>query len=105
MSFNREPLRPISDDDRETYARDGVVCLRQVFDPEWIKSLLPAAHRISIDEEDLGLLPTAPGRYLSRVIPEFRRFIFESPMAQAAAQTIGASKAAYFLDCRDSLFL
>ena len=98
MSFNREPLRPISDDDRETYARDGVVCLRQVFDPEWIESLVPSARRISVDEEDMGLLPTAPGRYLSRVITEFRRFIFDSPMAQAAAQTIGASKAAYFME-------
>lgn len=98
MPLNTEPLRPITDEDKETYARDGVVCLRQVFDPEWIDSLVPMARRITIDEADVGLLPSAPGRYMSRLIPEFRRFIFESPLAQAAAQTIGSSKATFFFE-------
>ena len=98
MAFNTEPLRAITDEDRETYQRDGVVCLREVFDPEWMESLMPAARRISIDEEDVGLLPSAPGRYMSRLIPEYRRFIFESPMAQAAAQAIGSSKATFFFE-------
>lgn len=98
MALNTSPIRPISDEDRETYARDGAVCLRQVFDPEWIESLKPAARRISIDEEDVGLLPSAPGRYMSRIIPEFRNFMFNSPMGQAAAQTIGSSKARFFFE-------
>ena len=29
MPFNTSPLRPISQDDIDTYARDGVVCLRR----------------------------------------------------------------------------
>lgn len=98
MAFNSKPIRPITDEDRENYARDGAVCLRQVFDPEWIESMKPAARRISIDEEDVGLLPSAPGRYMSRLIPEFRNFIFNSPMGQAAAQTIGSSKARFFFE-------
>lgn len=98
MALNSEPLRPVTDEDKETYARDGVVCLRQVFDPEWIESLVPAARRISIDQEDLGLLPTSPGRYMSRVIPEFRNFVFNSPLAQAAAQAIGSKTARFFLE-------
>lgn len=98
MALNTKPLRDITDEDRETYARDGVVCLRQVFDPEWLETLKPAARQITIDEEDVGLLPSAPGRYMSRIIPEFRKFVFESPMAEAAAKAIGSSKATYFFE-------
>jgi len=98
MTLNKEPIRPISANDRETYARDGVVCLREVFNSEWIESLLPTARRISIDKEDVGLLPSCPGRYMSRVIPEFRNFVFNSPLGQAAAQTIGATSARFFFE-------
>ena len=98
MSLNSEPLSPVTDEERTTYIRDGVVCLRNVFDPEWIDALIPVARRISVDEEELGLLPSAPGRYMSRVVPEFRKFIFDSPMAQAAAKTIGSSKALFFFE-------
>ena len=98
MGFNAEPLRAINDEDRETYARDGVVCLRKVFDPDWMKSMQPTALRISVDEEDIGLIPSAPGRYMSRIIPEFRRFIFDSPMGQAAAEVIGSKTARFFFE-------
>ncbi|MEM9877998.1 MAG: phytanoyl-CoA dioxygenase family protein [Pseudomonadota bacterium] len=98
MPFNKEPLRPVTDAEREAYTRDGVVLLRDVFDPEWLESLVPSAKKIAIDGEDLGLLPSVPGRYMSRVLPEYRRFIFESPMAQAAAQAIGSSKATFYFE-------
>ncbi|MEM1021624.1 MAG: phytanoyl-CoA dioxygenase family protein [Pseudomonadota bacterium] len=98
MPFNSEPLRPVTDAEREAYERDGVVVLREVFDPEWLDSMADNARRISVDGEDLGLLPSVPGRYMSRVLPEFRRFIFDSPLAQAAAQTIGSSKATFYFD-------
>ncbi|MEM7569635.1 MAG: hypothetical protein AAF337_07565, partial [Pseudomonadota bacterium] len=73
MPFNTEPLRPVTDAERDAYNRDGVIVLREVFDPEWLDSLMPNARRISVDGDDLGLLPSAPGRYMSRVLPEFRR--------------------------------
>ena len=38
--MNREPLTPIEADDVARYERDGVVCLRGAFDPEWIESLV-----------------------------------------------------------------
>ena len=37
--MNRHPIRPVTEDEIETYARDGIVCLRQVFDPEWVAFL------------------------------------------------------------------
>ncbi len=98
MPFNSAPLRPVTAEDAETYARDGVVCLRRVLDPAWIDSLLPISRRLLIDKEDFGLLPTYPGRYLSRTIPEFRRFIFESAIAAAAARTMRSKEIRFFFD-------
>jgi hypothetical protein len=98
MPFNSSPLRPISQDDVDTYARDGVVCLRRVFDPDWLLSLLPVTMRLLVDKEDFGLLPTYPGRYMSRTIPEFRRFVFESPVAEAAARTLRSKAVRFFFD-------
>ena len=80
-SFSDILFRPITDEEIETYKRDGVVCLRQVFDRDWIDSLLEKSREIVVDRKDFGLLPTMPGRYMARCIPEFRRFVFESPLA------------------------
>jgi ectoine hydroxylase-related dioxygenase (phytanoyl-CoA dioxygenase family) len=98
MALNTVPLRDVTDEDRAAYERDGAVCLREVFDPEWLDTLMPMARRITIEEEDVGLLPSAPGRYMSRIIPEFRRFIFDSPMAEAAAKAIGSKTARFFFE-------
>ena len=86
MAFNSRPLRDISQADIEDYARDGAVCLRNVLDHDWIDSLEPIARKVIIDRQDVGLLPTIPGRYMARCIPEYRRFVFESPIAEAAAR-------------------
>ena len=93
MAFNTQPLKNITIEDKKYYQKNGVVCLRNVFDPDWINSLVPMARKITIDEEDIGLLPSSPGRYMSRIIPEFRKFVFDSPMAQAAAQVIQSTTA------------
>ncbi len=98
MTFNSTPLRPITQQDRDAYAADGVVCLRQVFDPDWMKSLEPEARRIVVDGEDVGLLPNNPGRYMSRVSAPFRRFIFDSPVAQAAGEVMGSREIRFFFD-------
>jgi hypothetical protein len=58
MPFNTRPIRPVIQQEIDTYNRDGVVCLRQVFDRDWIDSLIDIAKRIVIDREDYGLLPT-----------------------------------------------
>jgi len=98
MTYNGRPLRPVTADDAETYARDGVVCLRQVFDPEWLKSLEGPARALLIDKRDYGLLPNNPGRYMARRIPEFRRFVFESPLGEAAAAALGSREVRFFFD-------
>lgn len=96
--MNRKPLRPISDDDIQTYARDGAVCLRQVFDRGWIDSLLPIARRVVVDKEDFGLLPHRTNRYMARCIEEFRELALRSPAGEACGRTIQSKEIRFYYD-------
>ncbi len=98
MALNRHPLREITQQDIDDYARDGVVCLRRVLDPAWIELLEPIAREVIIDHKDVGLLPTIPGRYMARCIEQYRRFIFESPIAEAAGAVMQSKEIRFFFD-------
>lgn len=98
MAFNSRPLRDISQQDIDDYARDGVVCLRKVLDRDWIDLLEPIARKVIIEKEDVGLLPTIPGRYMARCLEEYRRFVFESPIAEAAGRVMQSSQIRFFFD-------
>jgi ectoine hydroxylase-related dioxygenase (phytanoyl-CoA dioxygenase family) len=98
MGLERTMPRAITEEEIATYARDGVVCLRQVLQPEWVELLRAAAERITVDGEDMGLLPTYPGRYMARTVPEFRKFVFESPLAEVAARVMQSSQVRFFFD-------
>ena len=98
MALNRSPLEPITQEHIDTYRRDGVVCLRRVCNAEWIERLLPLAKRLAANKEDFGLLPSYPGRYMSRTIAEFRELAFESPLAEAACRVMESKEARFFFD-------
>lgn len=98
MRFNSRLLTPVTDEEIAAYARDGAVVLRGALDPSWIQSVLPAALRIIVEKQDVGLLPNLPGRYMSRVVPELRRLCFESPLAEAAGRVIGSTEVRFFFD-------
>ena len=98
MAFNTSPLRDIDDADRLAWQTDGVVCLRQVFDSDWIKSIEPVIRRVAVDGEDVGLIPTSPGRYVAHVNEDFRRFLFESPLGQAAGELMESKEIRFYFD-------
>lgn len=98
MALNRHPIRDITQQDIDDYNRDGVVCLRKVFDPEWAELLDPIARDVIIDKKDVGLLPTIPGRYMARTIPEYRKFVFKSPLAEAAGKVMQSEEIRFFFD-------
>ena len=98
MPLNTTPLQPVTEEHAEIYARDGVVCVRGVFDKEWIETLEPVARRIVVDKEDHGLLPTIPGRYLARCIPEFRQLAFNSPLGEVAGKVMRSKEIRFFFD-------
>lgn len=98
MALNRRPLREVTQQDIDDYNRDGVVCLRNVFDKDWIDMLEPLAREVIIDKTDVGLLPTIPGRYMARCLSEYRRFVFESPLAEVAGQVMQSKEIRFFFD-------
>jgi hypothetical protein len=98
MPFNTRPLRDVTQEDVDTYARDGAVCLRNVLHQDWIDMLLPIAREVIIDKKDVGLLPTIPGRYMARCIPEYRQMIFDGPVAEAAGKVMQSKEIRFFFD-------
>ena len=98
--MNQEPLRAITEDELETYARDGVVHLKGLFDPEWIAHLCEQADR---DMRTPGEMKHElaekddPGRFFTDTFlwpryPEFRSFVFDSPAAEVAGTVMHASR-------------
>lgn len=98
MNPNTRLLRPVSPQEIDEYRENGVVCLRGVLDPAWMDLMRPAVRSIAVDKVDAGLLPIYPGRYLARTVPEVRRFIFESPLGEAAAAVLGSRTVRFFFD-------
>ena len=106
MTVPTSPPSPITEATRATYERDGVVAVRDVFDEGWLELLREAA-----DDAMAAPGPFAEdfdggdgrGRFFIDVelalrLPEFGRFMRESPAAEIAARMMGASKVNYFDD-------
>lgn len=104
--MNQHPLRPITEQEIQTYHEDGVVVLRGMFDSEWVKHLRNAA------EEDMA----APGKLHQELTKSgnsgrfyfntfmwtyhdgFKRFVYESPAAEIAGTVMHVSKTNIFFD-------
>jgi ectoine hydroxylase-related dioxygenase (phytanoyl-CoA dioxygenase family) len=104
--MNQEPLRPITDDEVERYRTDGAVCLRGLFDADWIAKL---AEDVDADIAAPGPMtrvntpPGNPGRFfvdfqLWRRWPHCRAFALASPGAAIAARLSGSPTIAYYHD-------
>lgn len=105
-----QPVSPaftdVSADATAAYARDGVVCLRDVFSPELIDLTARGidrniAHpgRFFRDQTPDG----SPGRYMFEYwawpdIPEFAELIHASPAAEIAGRLMGATSATLIMD-------
>jgi ectoine hydroxylase-related dioxygenase (phytanoyl-CoA dioxygenase family) len=99
-------LAKIRSNDVDAFERDGVVCLRGLFDQEWLDLL---ARGIARDIETPGRFfkdnspPGSAGRYLTDFwawlhIAEFREFAFESPAAAIAASLLRSPQALFLED-------
>jgi len=104
MSKSDGPVITVKDID--DYERDGVVCLRGAFGPEWVELV---RRGIEQDLNALGPLHTIqqandePGYFvtdfcMSQRISEFRSFALESPAAEIAAKLMRSSKCNFFYD-------
>ena len=102
MSTNQ--LNLLSAQDVETFQREGVVCLRQVFDHRWLDLVAggilrnlaePSAYAQNLKTDgDTGRFF---GDYCNwRRIPEFRAFVYDSPAAPIAAQLMPSEKVIFY---------
>ena len=75
--MNRSMLRPITDDQLQTFREDGVICLRGVLDEDWVRQLREALNSI-------------PGTYATRSLmwtfsDTFKELAFDSPLGELVA--------------------
>lgn len=104
--MNRRPLKGVSDEDVVAYERDGAVCLRQVFDQEWVERLVKAVDRTMAQPGSRVREATKkgkPGRFHSNTFmwrwdPDMRALALESPMIEVAARLLRADRLAFFYD-------
>jgi len=92
--------------DIATYRRDGVVCLRQVFDADWLARLTRATERTLAKPGPLGMRygkKTDRGDFFGDMFmwtfdDDFRDFALQSPAAAIAGALMGASHVNFFYD-------
>lgn len=96
----------VTDETIATYASDGVVCIKGAIGPEWIDQLRAGVAANVAEPSDRGRIwdRDSEGRtcfYDSQVwqrIPEYRKFIEQSPMAELAGRVMHVSRVNFFFD-------
>jgi ectoine hydroxylase-related dioxygenase (phytanoyl-CoA dioxygenase family) len=108
--MNRSPSSPITEADRAALEADGAVCLRGMFDREWIERMIAAVdrakdakHELSRIREVTKALGGTTGRYhintyAWRWDPDFCAWALESPCAEIAAELMRADEVRLFYD-------
>ncbi len=103
--MNRDPIRAITDEETAAYATDGVVCLRQMFDADWVDYLRRAvdADMASPGELHTNITRDGSGSFRSDTfvwanMPAFRRFLTDSPAPQISAAIMGSDKVNLLFD-------
>ena len=101
------PPRPITTQEIETYQRDGIVCLRQMFDSQCVTSMRDAAEQSMAKpgelHAELADEQGDKGRFFHDTFvwqrnDECRSFVFDSPAAALAGQIMQSSKINIFFD-------
>ena len=105
MSTNRElAIRSVTDEVIEQFDADGAAVLRSVIPAEWIDRMREAVDAALTNPTPAGgNYESSNGRFASDFFvwlqhPEFRAFIFESPLAEIAQRMMRSSKVNFFYD-------
>ena len=104
--MNSHPLRLISSDEVECFEQDGVVCLRQLFDPDWVAYL---REQVDLDMaapssmvKDVNAADATGNffgdSFVSHNIEGFKKALRHSPLAEIAGTVLRASKANLIFD-------
>ncbi len=99
--------REVTEQEVQSYQDDGVVCLRNIFDHEWIERMRDAAEQSMQSpgalHAELANEHQDTGRFFHDTFVWLRNqachdFVFESPAAEIAAQLMRADKINIFFD-------
>lgn len=104
--MNSELIRPITEEEVQTFWEDGVVVLRQMFDPEWVEHLRQWADEDIAAPGKLHQLLTKEGKpgsfffdtFMWTYHDGFRQFVHQSPAAQIAGTILRSKKVNIFFD-------
>lgn len=104
--MNREPLTDVTEQDILRYEQDGAICLRGMFDQDWVERMRQAIERNLTNTGSLAIEYAAgksPGRFLGDMFmwtrdDDFRDYVFESPAACIARKIMRTSKLNFFYD-------
>jgi ectoine hydroxylase-related dioxygenase (phytanoyl-CoA dioxygenase family) len=106
--MNRKPLSVITDGDIRSYNEEGVVCLRQMFDNDWVERMRNASFNYM--EQDTGSHRKREAQiageesrfyintFMSVYDPEFEDFRDHSPAAEIGATLMEADSVRYWYD-------
>ncbi|WP_313805914.1 phytanoyl-CoA dioxygenase family protein [Sphingobium sp.] len=109
--MNKSLLKPLRPSEVEIFERDGVVCLRGQFDRDWCDRMAEASLRHVADTREheekrwsgIGNPPPDRARmYMAETDPDFRDFLFQSPLGEIARSFMRVQEVRY---CYDQLFV
>lgn len=91
--MDKLPSNSITEEDLVTFQNDGVVCLRGVFEKKWIDLLQKG---IEFNRLHPTKVAKKEGLFFHdyetwNMIPEYKEFIFESPVAEVAGRVLQSS--------------
>ncbi len=96
---------PIKPADLEAFERDGAICLRGVFDQDWVERMRGAVDRLKAEPGPMRqkFRPDDPGEFFSDKFmwthdPDFRDYVMRSPAAELAGRLMGSAKVNVFFD-------
>jgi ectoine hydroxylase-related dioxygenase (phytanoyl-CoA dioxygenase family) len=98
------PLRELTDEEIETFARDGVVHARGLFPERWVRRMADAVDACVARPTFYGEVVSMREQgfsgdlFLWKQIDAFRDFVFESPAARIARRILGSCRVRFFYD-------
>lgn len=96
------PQRALTDDEIESFWRDGVICIRQLYSPQWVSRLTAALDAICSVPSPVTGMPRQ-GTFHSDVYSwyvndEIRDFVLHAPSAHIAQQAFRSKRINFFYD-------
>ena len=100
------PIRLVSDEEIETFKADGIVCLRGIFDAQWVEEIRALVEADMRTPSGMVKNINAQGAsgyffgdtFVCHHLEGFQRAVFESPAPQLMAALFGANKVNLLFD-------